>query len=248
MSEPSPLISIVIPVKNEEMNIRALAAEIDAAFVSAGHAWEALWIDDGSDDGSLACLQQLPPPHRWLSFTRNCGQSAAFACGFRAARGEWVGTLDGDGQNDPADLLRQLAHAREQRVGMVNGIRQRRKDTLVRRISSKIGNGVRNAITGRSVSDVGCSTRVMRRELVIDLPFFHGYHRFLPTLVSMQGHAIAEIPVNHRPRGGGRSKYGISNRMWSGLRDCFGVRWLRSRQRQWSVGGQGEGGGTRSPA
>jgi dolichol-phosphate mannosyltransferase len=105
----------------------------------------------------------------------------------------------------------------------------------VRKISSKVGNGFRNWITGRSVSDVGCSTRVVRRECVLELPFFHGNHRFLPTLVAMRGHTIAEIPVNHRPRAGGRSKYGINNRLWSGLRDCFGVRWLRLRHRSWKV-------------
>jgi dolichol-phosphate mannosyltransferase len=240
---PTPLISIVIPIKNEEANIAALAAEIDRAFAGCGHPWEALWIDDGSDDDSLARLQALPAPHRWLSFERNCGQSAAFACGFRQARGEWVGTLDGDGQNDPADLLRQLEHARAQQVPMVNGIRQRRQDSWVRKLSSKIGNAFRNAITGRSVSDVGCSTRVVQRAVAVELPFFHGYHRFLPTLVAMQGHAIAEIPVNHRPRGGGRSKYGIRNRLWAGLCDCFGVWWLRSRTRRWTVRASGGAGG-----
>lgn len=235
MPEAVPLLSLVIPVKNEEATIPALAAEIDTTFADATFPWEALWIDDGSNDGSLAALKALPAPHRWVSFDHNHGQSAAFACGFREAHGTWVGTLDGDGQNDPADLRRQLAHALESQVDMVNGIRQRRKDSWVRRLSSRIGNGFRNRITGRSVSDVGCSTRVMRRACLLDLPFFHGYHRFLPTLVAMQGYTLAEIPVNHRPRGGGASKYGIHNRLWAGLRDCFGVRWLRSRHRSWKV-------------
>jgi dolichol-phosphate mannosyltransferase len=231
----APFFSVVIPVKNEEASIPGLAAEIDRAFAGADFPWEAVWVDDGSTDASLAILKKLPAPHRWLSFTRNFGQSAAFAAGFRAARGEWVGTLDGDGQNDPADLLRQLAHAREQDVDMVNGVRQRRQDNFVRKLSSKIGNGARNLITGRSVTDVGCSTRVVRRRFVVDLPFFHGCHRFLPTLAQMAGARLAEIPVNHRPRQGGRSKYGISNRLWSGLVDCFGVRWLKSRHRVWAV-------------
>jgi dolichol-phosphate mannosyltransferase len=235
MPQAETFFSVVIPVKNEEATIPALAAEIDRAFADADFSWEALWVDDGSSDRTLAILKALPEPHRWVSFDRNHGQSAGFAAGFRHARGEWVGTLDGDGQNDPADLRRQLAHARAQGVDMVNGIRARRQDSVVRKISSRIGNGFRNLITGRTVSDVGCSTRVMRRESVLDLPFFHGYHRFLPTLVAMRGYRIAEIPVNHRPRAGGRSKYGISNRLWSGLRDCFGVRWLRSRQRVWKV-------------
>ncbi|MBA3710356.1 MAG: glycosyltransferase family 2 protein [Planctomycetes bacterium] len=237
MTDPgsAPFFTLVIPVKNEEETIPVLAAEIDRAFVGAEYAWEVLWVDDGSSDRTLAIVKALPPPHRWISFDRNHGQSAAFAAGFTHARGEWVGTVDGDGQNDPADLRRQLAHAIEHGVDMVNGIRARRADNLVRKISSKIGNGARNWLTGRSVSDVGCSTRVAKRACVVDLPFFHGYHRFLPTLVAMRGFRIAEIPVNHRQRAGGRSKYGINNRLWSGLRDCFGVRWLVHRHRSWKV-------------
>ncbi len=155
--------------------------------------------------------------------------------GFHAARGEWVGTLDGDGQNDPADLPRLLQHAIDGDADMVNGVRARRRDGFVRRLSSRIANGVRNRLTGENVTDVGCSTRVVRREAVLRLPFFHGMHRFLPTLVRMQGFVIAEQPVNHRPRAGGTSKYGIHNRLWSGIRDLFGVRWLQSRHRRWRV-------------
>jgi dolichol-phosphate mannosyltransferase len=235
MSDAPPLLSIVIPVKNEEETIPALAAEIDAALRGADFAWEALWVDDGSTDRSLALLQALPPPHRWISFDRNHGQSAGFAAGFRHARGEWVGTLDGDGQNDPVDIPRQLAHARASGADMVNGYRATRRDNLVRKLSSKVGNGVRTWLTGRTVRDVGCSTRVVRREAVVDLPFFHGYHRFLPTLVALRGCRLDEIPVNHRPRAGGRSKYGVLNRAWSGLMDCIGVRWLRTRSRAWKV-------------
>ncbi|MBA2481094.1 MAG: glycosyltransferase family 2 protein [Planctomycetes bacterium] len=238
-SGPVPFLSLVIPVKNEEATIPALAAEIDVAFTGVDYPWEALWIDDGSNDRTLEILKALPKPHRWISFDRNHGQSAAFAAGFRHARGEWIGTVDGDGQNDPADLRKQLAYALERRVDMVNGIRAQRADNLVRKISSKIGNGTRNWLTGRSVSDVGCSTRVAKRECVLELPFFHGNHRFLPTLVAMRGYTIAEIPVNHRQRAGGRSKYGINNRLWSGLRDCFGVRWLAHRNRSWKVAQSG---------
>jgi dolichol-phosphate mannosyltransferase len=233
--DAAPFLSIVIPIKNEEASIPALAGEIGKAFAAADFPWEVVWVDDGSTDRSLELLKGLPKPHRWISFGRNHGQSAAFAAGFQDARGEWVGTLDGDGQNDPADLLRQLAHARAQDVDMVNGIRQRRQDNLIRKLSSRIGNGARNWITGKSVTDVGCSTRVVRRRFVVGLPFFHGYHRFLPTLAQMAGARLAEIPVNHRQRQGGKSKYGISNRAFSGLRDCFGVRWLKSRHRVWTV-------------
>lgn len=234
-----PLISIVIPVKNEEETIPGLAAEIDDAFRAQDYAWEVVWVDDGSTDRSRALMQALPAPHRYIALDRNHGQSAAFMAGFRAARATWIGTLDGDGQNDPVDLPRQLARALETGVDMVNGIRAKRRDSLVRKISSRIGNGVRNWFTGRTVRDVGCSTRVVRRTAVIDLPFFHGMHRFLPTLVAMKGFRYDEIPVNHRPRAGGASKYGIWNRLPNAARDLFGVRWLKTRNRNWTVADQG---------
>jgi len=183
-------------------------------------------------------MQALPAPHRWIALDRNHGQSAAFMAGFRAARGTWVGTLDGDGQNDPVDLPRQLARALETGVDMVNGIRAKRQDSWFRKLSSKIGNGVRNAMTGNTVRDVGCSTRVAKREALLDLPFFHGMHRFLPTLVQMKGWSIDEIPVNHRPRAGGASKYGLWNRAPSAFRDLFGVRWLKLRNRNFRIAAQ----------
>jgi dolichol-phosphate mannosyltransferase len=233
------LISVVIPVKNEEATIPGLAAEIDAAFRSQTYRWEVVWVDDGSTDRSRAIMQGLPAPHRWVALDRNHGQSAAFIAGFRAARGTWVGTLDGDGQNDPVDLPRQLARALETGADMVNGIRAKRRDNLLRKVSSKVGNGIRNWLTGRTVADVGCSTRVVRRIAVIDLPFFHGMHRFLPTLVRMKGFTIDEIPVNHRPRAGGQSKYGLLNRVFAATRDLFGVRWILSRNRNWRVAEEG---------
>ncbi len=233
------LITIVIPVKNEEETLPGLAREIDAAFATQTYRWEVLWVDDGSTDRSRQLMQGLPAPHRWIALDRNHGQSAAFQAGFRAARGTWVGTLDGDGQNDPVDLPRQLARALEKGVDMVNGIRAKRQDSLLRKLSSKIGNGVRNWLTGNTVQDVGCSTRVVRREAVIDLPFFHGMHRFLPTLVQMKGHSIDEIPVNHRPRAGGTSKYGLWNRLPGATRDLFGVRWLKTRNRNVRISAQG---------
>jgi len=235
ITDPSPFLSIIIPIMNEEAAIPDLAAEIDRAFSGADFRWESLWVDDGSTDNSLTIIKNLPKPHRWISFGRNHGKSAAFAAGFRDAGGEWVGTLDGDGQNDPADLRRQLAHALAHDVDMVSGIRQRRQDDLIRKISSKIGNRFRDLITGPAVTDVGCCTRVARRRIVTDLPFFEGYHRFLPTLAKMAGARLAEIPVNHRPRHGGIAKYGIGNRLFAGLRDCFGVRWLKSRHRSWTI-------------
>lgn len=233
------LISIVIPVKNEEETLPGLAREIDAAFAGQGYSWEVVWVDDGSTDRSRELMKALPRPHRWIGLDRNHGQSAAFAAGFRAARGTWVGTLDGDGQNDPVDLPRQLARGIEKGVDMVNGIRAKRQDSWFRKLSSKVGNGIRNAMTGNTVKDVGCSTRVVKRVAVLDLPFFHGMHRFLPTLVQMKGYTIDEIPVNHRPRAGGASKYGLWNRAPSAARDLFGVRWLKLRNRNFRIADQG---------
>jgi dolichol-phosphate mannosyltransferase len=233
------LITIVIPVKDEAGSIPGLAREIDAAFAGRGWAWEAVWVDDGSTDGSRAVMRDLPAPHRWIGLDANHGQSAAFMAGFRAARGAWIGTLDGDGQNDPADLPRQLELALAGGADMVNGIRARRRDSGFRRLCSRLGNGLRNRLTGETVTDVGCSTRVARRELLVSLPFFHGMHRFLPTLVRMQGGRIAEIPVNHRPRAAGRSKYGLWNRLPAAARDLMGVRWLQARARRWQVAEEG---------
>jgi dolichol-phosphate mannosyltransferase len=226
------LISIVIPVKNEEETLPALAREIDAAFAGQSYAWEVVWVDDGSTDRSRELMRAQPKPHRWIGLDKNHGQSAAFMAGFQAARGIWVGTLDGDGQNDPVDLPRQLARGIEKGVDMVNGIRAKRQDSWFRKISSKIGNGIRNAMTGNTVKDVGCSTRVVKRTAVLDLPFFHG-------LVQMKGYTIDEIPVNHRQRAGGASKYGLWNRAPSAARDLFGVRWLKLRNRNFRISDQG---------
>ncbi len=167
--------------------------------------------------------------HRYLAFTENCGQSAAFWAGFEEAKGAFIATIDGDGQNDPFDIPRLLTEIQSRNVDMVNGFRARRKDHLVRRLASKIANGFRNLTTGKTVIDVGCSTRIFKRECVARLPNFKGMHRFLPTLVAMQGFTLVEIPVNHRPRLRGQTKYSINNRLWVGLLDTLGVLWLQKR-------------------
>jgi len=228
-----PDLSVVIPVRNEAPNVGPLAAEIARACTENGLAWEVLWVDDGSTDDTAQSVLALGSPHRLLRLDRAHGQSAALTAGFRAARAPWIGTLDGDGQNDPADLPRQLAHAQTTGADMVNGIRVRRLDGLGRRLSSQLANRFRNALTAESVTDVGCSTRVVKREALAEIPFFHGMHRFLPTLVGMRGYRVTEIPVCHRPRRAGRSKYGIHNRLWLAFEDLFGVRWLLRRQRVW---------------
>ncbi len=230
----SPRVSVVVPVMNEEESAPDLAAEVTEALDGAGLSWECLWVNDGSTDRTLDVLvakavERWPGKHRVLDLDRNYGQSAALAAGFRHARGEILATLDGDGQNDPHDIPRLLEALDDEGVDMVNGVRARRQDSVVRRISSRIANGFRNWLTRESVYDVGCAIRVFRRECVRDVPVFKGMHRFLPTLARLQGARITEMPVNHRPRTRGRTKYGISNRLWVGLADVFAVRWMQWR-------------------
>ncbi len=231
-------VSIVIPIRDEAENIRPLAVEIASAMDRDRLSWECIWVDDGSTDGSLPLLKALSDidgRHRYISFERNCGQSAAFWAGFKNARGPMIATIDGDGQNDPADIPELLRIVQSGSADMANGYRARRQDGLKRKISSLVANGFRNWMTGRTVRDVGCSTRVFRKECVEYLPLFSGMHRFLPTLVALQGFRLAEFPVNHRPRMKGKSKYSINNRLWVGLADTFGVYWLQRRAFQCKI-------------
>lgn len=226
-----PHLSIVIPLYNEEDNLEPLAAELTAALAELGRDWEVLFVDDGSDDRSAAVLSRLAAADarlRVLRQPRNQGQSAAFAAGFRHARGQIIATLDADLQNDPADLPRMLAEL--EGCDVVCGVRTDRHDSWVRRVSSRIANGVRNRLTGESIADVGCSLRVMRARYARRVQWFDGMHRFLPTLLRLEGARIREVPVRHRPRLKGVSKYGIHNRLWRGLADLFAVRWM---QRRW---------------
>ncbi len=232
MNANGTFLSIVIPVKDEAENIRELAREIIVVADARRWDWECVWVDDGSTDGTLTILRDLnrvDPRHRYLSFVRNTGQSAALWAGFRAARGRVLATLDGDGQNDPRDLPRLMEVLQSGRWDMVNGYRSKRRDPLSRKVASKIANTFRNCLTGRTVRDVGCSIRVFKAECVADLPRFKGMHRFLPCLAVMQGCRITEIAVDHRPRRYGKTKYSINNRLWVGLIDTLGVLWLRLR-------------------
>lgn len=232
-------VSIVIPVRNEVENIPALAVEISSVFDKEPVEWECIWIDDGSTDGSLAALcglAQADPHHRYLSFAENAGQSAAFWAGFTEARGDMIATIDGDGQNDPSDIPRLARMIQSGQADMVNGYRIRRKDNLKRKLTSFVANSFRTMMTGKTVRDVGCSTRVFRKECIAELPRFSGMHRFLPTLVALQGFSLAEVPVNHRPRLRGKSKYSINNRLWVGLVDTFGVIWLKKRAFRYRIG------------
>ena len=234
-------VSIIIPVKNEAENIEPLAVEITAVMDAQPWAWECIWIDDGSTDPSLSILEKIhgeESHHQFLSFEQNSGQSAAFHAGFIAAQGLILATIDGDSQNDPADLPELIRMVHTGQADMVNGYRRKRRDNLIRKLASRIANRFRNLTTGKTVRDVGCSTRAFRRECVAYLPRFAGMHRFLPTLVSMQGFKLAEVPVNHRPRQFGKSKYNINNRLWVGLMDSFGVMWLKKRAFSYKVNKQ----------
>jgi glycosyltransferase involved in cell wall biosynthesis len=249
--DPAVEITVLVPVKDEEESVPRLAQEVEAVLDPLGRPWEMLWVDDGSTDATLARLRELRArrgEHRWLSFDRNYGQAAAFAVGFRHARGAIVVTMDADLQNDPADIPALLAVLASGAADMVNGVRAERHDSWLRRVSSRIGNGFRNRMTGESVTDVGCSLRAFRREFVLDAPLFRGMHRFLPTLARMQGARLAEVPVRHRPRRFGRTKYGVGNRLWVGIEDTLGVRWLQRRgvrPRVAAGDGPAPGGGSR---
>jgi dolichol-phosphate mannosyltransferase len=228
----APEVSIVIPVMNESESIPVLADEVRQAFDGTAWAWECIWIDDGSTDGTLEalrCLNLDDPRQRFISHDRNYGQSAALLTGVSSARGRIIATLDGDLQNDPADLPRLIAMLEDGDVQMVNGVRANRQDSLLRKISSRIANGFRNRLSGATATDVGCSVRAFYRECMTGVPPFHGMHRFLPTLMAMRGWKVTETPVNHRPRVHGRTSYGVHNRLWVGIADTFGVRWLAAR-------------------
>lgn len=239
-----PFFSIVIPVYNEAENIEPMVREIQAAFQGRTEPYEVIFVDDASSDDSPAVLQRLTLETggivHSLRHRRNFGQSAAVATGFRAARGAWVGTLDGDGQNDPADLPHMLDEARRLKVDCVTGVRAKRQDSFIRKFSSRVANRFRDAITGDRVADSGCGVRVLRTACALELPVFNGLHRFVPTLLRAKGYTVSEVPVNHRPRLRGVSKYGVHNRLWRGIRDCFGVRWFSVR----SVPGERVEGGT----
>ena len=231
-------LSIVIPIKDEEDNIADLADEVNRVMSGQQMEWECIWIDDGSTDRSLSEIDKVIRNnyrHRMISFEKNAGQSAALWAGFKECQGSYIATLDGDRQNDPADIPRLVDQLAANEADMVNGYRSKREDSFVRKIASRIANGFRNLTTGKTVRDVGCSTRAFRRECVETLPLYAGMHRFLPTLVAMQGYKLSEIPVNHRPRKRGKTKYSINNRLWVGIYDIFGVMWLKKRGFQFRI-------------
>ncbi|MEQ8821497.1 MAG: glycosyltransferase family 2 protein [Sumerlaeia bacterium] len=236
--------SLVIPVYNEESCIEEVLAEALGVLREADDLvgqWEVLLVDDGSKDRTaelIAAMAKDEPRIRLLRFEKNAGQTAAFEAGFHNANGEIVGMMDGDGQNDPADFPRLLAALREKGVDMMCGVRQKRQDSAVRKISSRVANNVRNWATKETVTDVGCSIRVFRRDCLRRIKLWNGMHRFFPTLFRIEGFTLSEMPVNHRPRSSGQSKYGINNRLWVGMRDIFAVRWMQKRALRYRLMGE----------
>ena len=235
-STPSSQISVVIPVYNEEENLEILMEELTAVLNETHRSYEVILVDDGSTDKSFQIMEKMAGRDRRVTvirFKRNAGQSAAFDAGFRLAKGEIVVTLDSDLQNDPRDIPLLL-----EKMGgydMVCGVRTKRMDSWIRLASSKIANYVRNTLSDEEVTDTGCSLKAYRGEFLKRLKLFNGVHRFFPTLMKMEGARVTEIPVHHRPRKFGKSKYNIRNRLLRSFLDLLAVRWMKKRRLQYEI-------------
>ena len=230
-SIPERKISVIVPVFNEEESIPILQSELRAAL--SGLDYEIIFVDDGSIDRTAERIEPASNV-RVIRFEKNTGQSAALYGGLQAARGEIAVLIDGDLQNDPADIPKLVAEI-DRGADLVCGYRARRKDTLVKRLTSRVANAVRSRFAGDGIRDTGCTLKAMRRECASALIPFKGMHRFIPALVKGAGFTLLEIPVNHRPRQFGQSKYGLGNRALRATIDMFGVRWLLSRQLNYKI-------------
>ena len=239
MLPAAPELSVVVPVHNESQNVVRLLDEIEAA-LSGRLSFEAVFVDDRSSDDTARLLTGYASTHPWLVVVlhrNNCGQSTAVRTGVREACGQVIATLDGDGQNDPADIpallarWRALQHAGAALPVLIAGWRAKRRDTWLRRLSSRIANGVRSRLLGDATPDSGCGLKLMARDDFLALPYFDHMHRFLPALVRRAGGVVESVQVAHRPREFGQSHYGIHNRLWAGLVDIMGVAWLQRRAR-----------------
>lgn len=231
-------LSVVVPVHNEAGNIFPLLAEIHAA-LEGRFDFEVVYVDDGSRDATAAELAAARSRHsrlRVITHREACGQSTALVTGIRQARAPWIVTLDGDGQNDPADIPRLMATAvaagPASPLRMVAGYRRQRQDSWIKRISSRIANAVRSALLGDATPDTGCGLKVFRRQTFLELPYFDHMHRFLPALVQRAGWAVTSVEVRHRHRERGKSKYGTLDRLVAGIVDLLGVMWLKRRSRR----------------
>jgi glycosyltransferase involved in cell wall biosynthesis len=229
-----PLLSICVPVYNEEENLPLLHAAVAKVLDQHGIDAELILVDDGSSDGSWAAIEKLVAADRrvrGLKFAKNCGETAASDAGLRAARGQYVMTMDADLQNDPADIPAFLK-ALETGVDCVCGTRVATRgqgDKLIRVVSSRLANWVRNKLSNENISDAGCTYRAFKRECVSRMKLYRGLHRFIPTLLKMEGYSVTEIPVTNNPRLHGQSKYGVWNRLFKSFRDLLAIRWMKSR-------------------
>jgi dolichol-phosphate mannosyltransferase len=231
-----PYLSVVIPVFNEEDNVGPLNSELMEVLQALNKTFEVIYVDDGSKDKSYALLKELQKSNsfiRIIKFRENSGQTSAFDAGIKAALGEVIVTMDADLQNDPHDIPALL-----EKIGdydAVCGWRQKRNDTFVRRISSRIANSVRNRLSGETIQDVGCSLKAFRSVYAKKMKLFTGMHRFFPTLIKMEGGTVAEIPVNHRPRKFGTPKYNIRNRVVRSFVDLLAVCWMKKRKLNYEI-------------
>lgn len=231
-------LSVVVPVYNEEDSLEPLWAELRPVLERLGPSFEVIFVDDGSRDRSAEIIRSIRERDSRVRLVRlkaNAGETAATDAGFKAAQGRWVVTMDADLQNDPADIPVLLSHLGQ--WDAVSGCRVNRAagDSRVRRISSRIANRIRNRLSQESVEDSGCTFRAFRRQCLRELTLYRGLHRFIPTLLRMRGYRVLEIPVNHRPRRFGRSKYGVMNRAVVGFADVLAVRWMKARLLRYEV-------------
>jgi len=229
-------ISVVVPVFNEEENLPVLIPKLVKVLNRLGLRYEMIFVDDGSSDGSRSILREMAsqyPSLRIIGLKENRGLSTALLAGMKEAQGSTIITLDSDLQNDPEDIPGLLSYL--DRYDMATGWRQKRDDPWLKIISSKIANGIRNRLSGEQIHDSACTLRAFKRECIKDIPVFNGMHRFLSTLVKMQGYRIIEIPVLHHHRKFGKSKYNIRNRALRSFIDLLGVRWMKSRRIQYDI-------------
>ena len=226
-------LSIIVPVYNERENILNLDEKIAAVMAELAPAsWEVIYVDDGSRDGTSRLLDEIADngAHvRVIHFTANQGQTAAMDAGIRSARGDLLITMDADLQNDPNDIGILLDNLSED-LGCVCGVRVKRRDNWLRRVSSRIANAIRNRISQETITDTGCSLKLYRRECFDNIKLFEGMHRFFPTLIKMEGYRVLEVPVSHHPRFAGESKYGVWNRIFKSFFDLLAVRWMKKRR------------------
>jgi len=230
MGSSRPALSLVIPAYNEQENIPELLARVEKALGPAGFSFEVILIDDGSTDQTPRLLAEAMNDRPWLRVIQlkaNSGQSAAFDAGFKAAHGNVIATLDADLQNDPEEIPRLFPMLEQ--FDMINGWRQDRQDTTVRRLQSRIANRIRNWLSDETIQDSASSLKLYKRHCLEGLQLYRGMHRFMPTLVKMRGYTVNEVPVKHSPRFAGTAKYGLRNRALRALVDLLAVRWMKNR-------------------